>query len=233
MTGRIIQPLFSFDSIFNEEIGLIDFIQNFCADSDMWYPRIKEDIKSDMGIPHILSTRVEENPLSAFVKDEYKDDIDDLYKDFMNPKNHNGLYMKAILSHSPLSAGITNIFTMAIRMGSINPTVFVRNEYEREKLNKVFNKSIGRFSIVDYESKAQMRKEVLSHDSFILRNVSDVLDLYENGDEEFIVGCTFYIADTGYNRKLIETDTGLVKGLLIFNTVNYYYTGKNIFNQGE
>lgn len=230
MNGRIIQPLFSFDSLFNEEIGLINFIQTFCADSDMWYAKIKEDINSEFGIPHILNTRVEENPLSPFVKDEYKDDIDSLYEDFMNPDNKDGLYVKAILSHSPIIFSIANIFIMSMGMGSINPTVMVRNKYELDKLNRSFKDKKNKFSVVICGSKNEMIKEFLTHDSFILHNISDILNMYDlssNGDENFLVGNTIYVSDSGYNRILLE-ETDLGKTLSFFNNVNYYSTKKMV-----
>ena len=74
MNGRMLFPLFSFDFLFDTEIGLFEFIKRFCANPEAFDLDI---LNQDRDILRkLLDERENQNPLSVISTKENMKDID-------------------------------------------------------------------------------------------------------------------------------------------------------------
>ena len=133
--GKTLHAVIDFDFIVNTELGLIRLIKEEYRDSRAFKLDILD--KSDRSILSLLSSRNNHNPLSIISTEENMNDIDELYKNFIDTK-----YLD-IIGHSVSSKKIVTFMNMMIIVGKGNSgsdtVIQVHNDIQEKFIKTAFN----------------------------------------------------------------------------------------------
>lgn len=232
MNGRMLFPLFSFDFLFDTEIGLFEFIKRFCANPEAFDLDI---LNQDRDILRkLLDERENQNPLSVISTKENMKDIDPLYQDFYNISSHSNIISEAIISGSPILQGLA-LLCASIKMNSIKPSVWVKNAYEQKKLSKSLSRNyIDQITVVEKPVLKITDVNRGKYNPIYVRNISDIIDLHDENDNinEPIANTKIYCMDTRYNRYLVE-QTKMGKFLSTINSIEYVILKRKEENKNE
>lgn len=121
-----------FDILYDIRIACIFYILYKYRDSSY----LKDEIKyaTPYYLKYLLITKPDRNPLVHIFKDEYKDQLEDIYSSLINTD----LY-REVLHYSILTDIVSLLYSITDSTG-YRVTVHVKNEYEREKLKDTADK---------------------------------------------------------------------------------------------
>lgn len=189
LNGHVLSTIIDFDMIVNTDIGLIKFIQDSYQDNRVF--KLEDINRSDREILSLLYSRKNPNPLSAFVNENYIEEIDSLYKSFFDS------YKQEILDHSIIFSNIYKFVSMALANGTslgINVAIAIRDGLEEQELDKHFNTS----SLLNKDSD---RSFIMQREAFY---VNDYLFFGKN--REKTLHKKIYIAPMQYTLDFLEKD---------------------------
>lgn len=151
---------------------------------------------NNLKLKYTLFYRKECNPLSVFIKDEYKTEIDNLYKQFIEQDYH-----KILLECEKNEVGITDIkdlvntYTMT---KLIEVVVICKNLQEQQLINKLCKCN----TIISSNYKEINLEE---YDSIFINHLKDLL-LFKNVECKniFMSNCAYNFSDFEKNIPLID-----------------------------
>jgi hypothetical protein len=220
------------DNGFNNKISLVQF--NSIVDIDKYmvyyilnhYPRskyIKEEAYNytTYFIDLLLLQRKEENPLSIIFKDDYKDQIDNLYNEILLKK-------KDMLNHIIFMSSICDPFRV---MQDYEAYINCKDDYEIEICNHIFNQCKN-VSLVLNETSLN------KYFNIILKDIKDIL-LFEEpyqGKSIYIWNYSLNYEDNDMNNSLSLLAISLMQSnsiKLITPIADFKIPNKIDENEGE
>ena len=217
MNGRAVSPLFSFDFLFDTDMGLILFIKNFLQVEEAFDLNIlNQDVKE---LYQLIANREEQNPLSVISTKDNMQCIKDLYEDFMD-YHKNPLVHEAIISNSPSTRGL-NLLKYTLIVKQITPSIWVSNAHESKKLEAVLKSDIVRVNIIE-KPKLHI-SDVDQYSAIYFKNASDIINLHNKDDDinPPISKHNIFVADTPYNKRLLEKGDIISRIIMQMNRVGY------------
>ena len=115
--------LVDFNMVVDTDLGLINMMKKEYNNTEFVLSYINS--MNDKIIIEQLLDRKEKNPLSIIIKDEYKDSIDNLYKEFLETEYDN------ILKYNTLT-DIMNLIRVYINTGAVYITIICKNKSEEQ-----------------------------------------------------------------------------------------------------
>ena len=214
-------PLFSFYSIFDIDIGLVNVIKKRYLNPKVFnteffdQPRLK--IISEM------YRRKEYNPLTVFAKDDIsKEDLDAYYDDFLD-KEYEGICDDSVITE------VINYIDMFRSDRDINPTILCYRDYEVKIVKEEPRLSNAKILRLQPDGTIYVKDQRLFSE-FYCKMVEEV-DLFDK-----VIDLSFYISSFGPNFDYDKEDnptikiTNVIKQNIDFpaNTFNIYdlYNGK-------
>lgn len=217
-------PLFSFNSIYDIDIGLVNLIRKKYLDERVFDPLFFKQPK--LKIISDMYTRLESNPLTVFARPNIsKEDLDDYYRQFLD-KEYKFIYEECV------STEILNYIKMFESDTDYDITILCYTDYEVKIVKDepiLKNKKILR---VNKELRLD-KKTQGSYSEVFVKKVEEI-ELFPNA-----IDITFYISSFGPNfdpnhrpnseNPMIKETSVLVRNSLFpMNTFNIYdmYNGK-------
>ena len=172
-------PLFSFHSIYDIDIGLVNLIREKYLNEKVFDPLFFK--QSKLKIISDMYKRKESNPLTVFAKSNIsKDDLDDYYKQFLE-KEYKYIYDECV------STEILNYINIFADDKEINPIVLCYNDYE-EKIVKEEDK-LKNVKIVRLNKDNTMNvSDQRSYSEFFVKRVEEI-DIFNK-----VIDFSFYIS---------------------------------------
>lgn len=217
-------PLFSFHSIYDIDIGLVNLIRERYLDERVFDPLFFK--QNRLKIISDMYTRKESNPLSVFARPNIsKEDLDDYYNQFLE-KEYKYIYDECV------STEILNYIDIFEQDADFDATILCYNDYEI-KIVKDESK-LAKLKIIRPDSAGLIDIMVQRSFSEIFMKKVEEIDLFCN-----VIDVTFYIASFGPNFReghspkdanpaLKETKVIEQNSILPMNVFNIYdmYNGK-------
>lgn len=178
-----IRPIFDFESVFDLDLTMIELIQEKFKGSKFFNSVMDED---PMVVRLLLRNRQEYNPLSIIINDEYKDSIDDLYKEILTK------YADEIYGNTSFTELSRLFSTLTISDKSIiNISMICRNRYE-DRLAKLLSIK----SPINIVRPPAIEQDMF--DAWFIKNLN-AIDLYCPD----MKSKTIFLLDYGFNVEYI------------------------------
>ena len=192
--GKTLHTLIDFDFIVNTELGLIRLIKEQYRDSRAFKLDILD--KSDRSILSLLSSRTNSNPLSIISTEENMEDIDELYKSFIDTK-----YLD-IIGHSVSSRKISTFVNMLIVVGDgksgSDTVIHVHNDIQEKFIKTAF----------DIRGEKLDTSEILSFKDPLY--VKDYTYFFEDKFLQLVSYKNIYLFDRKYNVDYISNNNSIL-----------------------
>lgn len=120
--------LVDFNIVVDTDLGLINMMKKEYNNTDFVLSYIN-NMKDKVIIDQLLE-RENKNPLSIIIRDEYRESIDDLYKEFLETEYDN------ILKHSSVT-DIMNLVSTYINTGAVHADIICKNKSEEQLINNL------------------------------------------------------------------------------------------------
>lgn len=215
LNGKVLVPVIDFNFVVNTDIGLIRFIRKNFQDDRAF----KLDIlnKSDRDILSLLYSRKNINPLSIISTEDNIEDIDGLYKSFLEN------YKKDIINHSTVSKNIDTFVKMVGESGmnlGVSPYITFSDELEKEEFSKKYKgfsyvkKTKSNVSdkdpyyIKDYSFFTDIGFESVKHKKIYMLPLQYSIDYFENVSNNLtsrnvytLIGTDYRVQNQGGNNN--------------------------------
>jgi len=201
MDGRVLYPLFSFDTIFNTDVGIIKYLQTGNSTLLDSYYDVKQLKKMrDSQILSLLLNREDPNPLSILPLIE--GDIDSLYMIMFDLKKED------ILKHSAFTdLGYIIPISASRQFEALIPYIRVSDELEEKHINS--KKRLKGTRIV-HGTTIDVKEKNIPFDPYYINSYLELNDL----DPTFVdklVGKNIYISSAKYNEAFKNSNNKILK----------------------
>ena len=216
-------PLLFFDIIFDIDFGMISYIAKYLLD-----PNVFEEEKFHWNVKEIigaLSDRKEKNPLSFFLKEEYRADADEYYNEILKEGYDEILDMSMM----------TEIFTL-VTLFSTEPDIKVTVLCENESQMKIWKEIAFRYSltgIVSVLEKDINQNNIQTYQQIYCKHPSDIIRLQEKIKLP-IIDKSIYVASYPFNMvnsQNINPDLDIISVRNSLNSIDIYR--KNLLKEEE
>lgn len=187
--------LISFDSIIDIDLGLINMIKKDYNDANLF--NIVHLNLPKKNLLYELVNRNNKNPLSAIIQNTYKDNIDNIYEQFLQKEYNN------ILDNSE-PTDLFKLIDIYSKTNLISVNILCKNLYEKQIINK-YNLRCG------YVYYTDNNIDVSSYDSIYIKNYTDC-GLLDN-----LFGKIIYICNYKFN---FDKDNNIFKDTLSLSMDN-------------
>lgn len=200
-TANINRILIPYDCIFNDDIGLYRVIREHYSNDSVF----NLSLLDEENLNSLVHDNIYNNPLELIIREEYKDKMNDFYKEFLEQE------YERILDYSPY----TPIFEFAhlnivSKMGFITFLVF--NDLQEAELRKRFDEKIDIIKLDNYNEL-----NIDEYDIIFLKRYEDSL-LIQNLQGKYI-----YLLDYRFNfekESLTDELVPLIKVSLVVGGSN-------------
>ena len=189
-------PLFSFHSIYDIDIGLVNLIREKYLNDKVFDPLFFK--QSKLKIISDMYRRTESNPLTVFAKpDISKEDLDDYYNQFLE-KEYQYIYDQCV------STEILNYIDFFTEDKEINPTILCYNDYEQKIVKD--ETILKQLKIQRLDENNLLSVDIQrSYSEFYVKRVEE-LDIFDK-----VLDMSFYISSFGPNFELNDKNEKVIK----------------------
>jgi len=177
-------PLFSFNTILDENVGLIRLIYKKYNDKDIFdFTSIEKEPMSKL--VSLVYYKPYYNPLKLFLKDKSKEDfIDECYQEFLETKEDE------IIAEGVITE-IANLVKSFKESGDVNPTVYYYNKYQKDALESLPH--LRGIHLVDFKDV-----DIQEYSQLYLRYYYELL-MFEKFSHR-----TIYLASDEFNKYALD-----------------------------
>lgn len=201
--------LVEFDLLIDKDFGLIQLIKDQYSNND-FIDDIILKMKDKVLIWELIN-RKDKNPLSIVLKKEYKDSMDNLYREFIESE------YKSILDFS-ISTSLLDLMITYLNANICSITVICKNKLEEQIINKYKLKTI----ICDDFSKLNIEE----FDSIYIKDYSKVTQFKNlKAKNIFIANYKFNLENDEYTPindvSIFVSDINIVSVIDVYNSDKY------------
>jgi len=185
--------LLTFETVVDIELGIINYMIDKYKKS-VYFNQYVVNASSENVKKNLLLARVDNNPITILLKEEYLGSADDMLKDI--EKN----YMEEVLTHSKPNDILKFIKTLQSSDGIINCNISCKNQLQKQYINKL-DSSIT--VLID-------ETDMSNYDCLFLKYVDDVLRYKNMGGKYIFLSNYMHNIDiaTGLPKKIILVVSG-------------------------
>ena len=212
-----------FDMVIDTDIGLWKLIQYQFSNDKFFYPGLLYERDLNF-MKWMMVTRENKNPLTVLLQDDYMDNADKLYNQFMDEEYDN------ILEQSVT----TGIYDMICRSKGVNDvlrfTVLCRSEKESEYVKKKLKKHNVDIKTIVYDDLKNV--DISSFGSIYIKNINDFY-LYDkvHGKNVIIGNYKFNLEGEVENTPLLKQATEISK-LNVVQLVDIHLINEHVLPVG-
>lgn len=204
-----------FDMIYFLDYGIIKILKEKYFNDKYFTSHIYEN--TDNRIIYELISRENKNPLSILVKDEYKDQIDNIYNELMEKEYYN------IIKYSPITKIRDMILTGKKMFNLLQTTIICKNKLEEQFIKN--DELLNKFNISN-EYDYNGCDTIFYNDIFdILRNINNI------GGKNIIISNVRYNLHSYDNKTLtipeeihvLTSDICRISLIDMFTLTNEYF----------
>lgn len=203
--------LVDFDIVIDTDLGLINMIKKEYNNTNFVLNYIN-NMKDKVIIEQLLE-RDNKNPLSIIIKEEYRDSIDNLYKEFIESEYDN------ILKYSSIT-DIMNLINVYIDTGSVHVDIICKNKSEEQLIN---NLNISQLKVLVQEDKTKI--DLSDYDTIFIKNYSDILNFNRVIAKNIFIGNYKFNLDDDHiplkDISLIVGKTNIVSVIDVYESNKY------------
>lgn len=209
--------LVDFNIVIDTDLGLINMMKKEYNNTDFVLDYIN-NMKDKVIIEQLLE-RTNKNPLSIIIKEEYKDSIDNLYKEFLEMEYDN------ILKHSSVT-DIMNLMNTYINTGAVHVDIICKNKLEEQLIN---NLNISQLKVI--VEKDRSRIDLSDYDTIFIKDYSDILNF------KGVIAKNIFIGNYKFNleddNRIPLNDISLIVGKTnLVSIIDVYESNKYIKVKG-
>ena len=184
-TLNVAVPLFSFDSLFDSDVGLIKLIDMGYASEEYFDIDFFKQYDNNRSIVNILYKRKEVNPLLLCLKN--KDHADLLYKKFFEEKYVDILKLSVF-------TGVFYLLLATLEMDDIRPSIVYKSDIEADFLSII--DPISTVPKIDIRELVEDKKKIFNYKQFYFKRTDDI---YINSILPSLIENSIYFLDYGFN----------------------------------
>lgn len=206
--------LVDFDLLIDKDYGILQLIKKNYSDNG-FIDDVVLKMKDKVSLGELI-IRKEVNPLSVILKKEYKNSIDNLYKEFMDIELDN------ILKYS-ISTSILELMKVYTETANCNVTVICKNKSEEQIINKYKLKTLIYSNLSDLD--------INEFDTIFIKEYRRVIEFKNLKAKNIFIGkYNFNLEEDEYTP--IEDISILVADTNIVSVIDVYESDKYIILKG-
>lgn len=209
--------LVDFNMVVDTDLGLINMMKREYNNTEFVLKYINS-MKDKIIIDQLLE-RKDKNPLSIIIKDEFRDSIDNLYKEFIETEYDN------ILKYSS-TTDIISLINVYINTGAVHVDIICKNKSEEQIIN---NLNIPQLKVIVENDKSKI--DLSNYDTIFIKDYSDILNFTE------VVAKNIFIGNYKFNleddNRIPLNDISLIVGKTnLVSIIDVYESNKYIKVKG-